>query len=282
MIFGDFPQSIMADEPMQTIADDPDPSPVRPIPVVSLEGESPRRARAAAAALSSPLCGPADAVGLHLVVGETDAWLAMSGSQVRIAFDSASMLHRRRGGQNELLGRAVGIKAGLQRSVWDATGGLGRDAFVLADLGCQVTLCERVPVLAWLLDEAINAARVSGYDKVREAAAKMTVQHYDSRLLHVPPDSILYLDPMFPERKKRAAVKKEAAMLQCLTDSEDDSESLWDWAWHQPVERIVVKRPLRAPALGSQKPSHTLAGKTVRFDVFVRQQESANPTEMGG
>lgn len=266
---------------MQTIVNDACSISPGLIPIAPVKGESSQRARAVAAQLSSPVCERGVSPGPLLVVGETDAWLEMGGSQVRIAFDSASMLHRRRGGQNELLGRAVGVKAGLQPSVWDATGGLGRDAFVLADLGCRVTVCERVSALAWLLEDAINAAEVSGYDQVREAAGRMIVRHEDSRHLDVPPGTVLYLDPMFPERKKSAAVKKEAAMLQCLVHSEDDGEALWEWAWRQPVERIVVKRALRAPVLGSQRPSHTLGGKSVRFDVFVRQCDDANPIWTG-
>jgi 16S rRNA (guanine1516-N2)-methyltransferase len=168
------------------------------------------------------------------------------------------------------LGRAIGVKAERKPLIWDATGGLGRDAFVLADLGCHVTLIERIPVLAWLVNEAVNAASVSAYQQVREAAARMTVITGDSLQTGVPPDAVLYVDPMFPERKKAAAVKKDAVMLQRLAGTIDDVDQLWSWAWAQPVERIVVKRPLRAPLLGSQRPSHTLSGKSVRFDVFVR------------
>ena len=165
----------------------------------------------------------------------------------------------------------MGLKADRKPPIWDATGGLGRDAFVLADLGCQVTLCERVPVLAWLLNQAVQAAAVSGVDQVRAAAEKMSVLAADSKTQRASAGTVIYLDPMFPERKKAAAVKKEAAMLQHLADQADDSESLWQWAWDQPVERIVVKRPLRAPILGNIRPAHTLKGKSVRFDVFTRR-----------
>ena len=170
-----------------------------------------------------------------------------------------------------MLGRAVGLKADRKPLIWDATGGLGRDAFVLADLGCEVTLCERVPVLAWLLDQAVHAAAVSGVDQVRAAAERMSVLAADSKTQRASAGTVIYLDPMFPERKKAAAVKKEAAMLQHLADLMDDGESLWQWAWDQPVERIVVKRPLRAPILGHIRPAHTLKGKSVRFDVFTRR-----------
>ena len=72
--------------------------------------------------------------------------------------------------------------------------------------------------------------------------------------------------------KKTAAVKKDAVLLQRLAGTTDDADQLWSWARAQPVERIVVKRPLRAPLLGPQRPSHTLSGKSVRFDVFVHQR----------
>ena len=170
-----------------------------------------------------------------------------------------------------MLGRAVGLKADRKPLIWDATGGLGRDAFVLADLGCEVMLCERMPVLAWLLDQAVQAAAVSGVDQIRAAAARMSVLAVDSKTQRTPAGTVIYLDPMFPERKKAAAVKKEAAMLQYLADPVDDCETLWQWAWDQPVERIVVKRPLRAPILGHIRPAHTLKGKSVRFDVFIRR-----------
>lgn len=239
--------------------------------VVSVQGESPARAREAAQQLELQYGSHQDSAGLILVVGETSAWLELEGVKVAVQFDSAAMQHRRKGGHNELLGRAVGLKADRKPLIWDATGGLGRDAFVLADLGCEVTLCERVPVLAWLLNQAVQAAAVSGVDQIRAAAGRMSVLATDSKTQRAPASTVIYLDPMFPERKKAAAVKKEAAMLQHLADQTDDGESLWQWAWDQPVERIVVKRPLRAPILGHTRPAHTLKGKSVRFDVFIRR-----------
>ena len=248
------------------------PSQQAPVPtVVSVQGESPARAREAAQQLGLQFGSHQDAAGLLLVVGETNAWLELEGVKVAVQFDSAAMQYRRKGGQNEMLGRAVGLKVDRKPLIWDATGGLGRDAFVLADLGCEVTLCERVPVLAWLLDQAVQAAAVSGVDQVRAAAERMSVLAADSKTQRAAAGTVIYLDPMFPERKKAAAVKKEAAMLQHLADQADDSESLWRWAWDQPVERIVVKRPLRAPILGQTRPAHTLEGKSVRFDVFIRR-----------
>ena len=109
------------------------------VTVISVQGESPARAWEAAQQLGLQYGTYQDPVGLLLVVGEASTWLELDGVRVAVQFDSAAMQHRRKGGHNEMLGRAVGLKADRKPLVWDATGGLGRDAFVLADLGCEVT-----------------------------------------------------------------------------------------------------------------------------------------------
>ena len=91
---------------MQTIMSDAGFAVPRPPAVLAVSGESRARARAAAAALSTELCAQKTGTNLLLVVGETDAWLEVDGTEVRVSFDSATMRHRRRGGQNELLGRS--------------------------------------------------------------------------------------------------------------------------------------------------------------------------------
>jgi 16S rRNA (guanine1516-N2)-methyltransferase len=85
---------------------------------------------------------------------------------------------------------------------------------------------------------------------------------------------VIYLDPMFPPRQKSAAVKKEMALLQLmLADADAGSQpaGLFDWAMSQNVARVVVKRGSRSQPLAGVKPSHTVDGRSVRFDVFVRR-----------
>ncbi|MEA2081044.1 MAG: class I SAM-dependent methyltransferase, partial [Pseudomonadota bacterium] len=79
---------------------------------------------------------------------------------IRIDFVGGALAHRRRfgGGRGQPLARAVGMKPGFSPTVWDATAGLGRDGFVLASLGCRVTLCERSAILAALLQDALQRA----------------------------------------------------------------------------------------------------------------------------
>ncbi len=56
------------------------------------------------------------------------------------------------------MGKAVGVGKRDGLSVLDATAGLGRDAFVLADLGCKVQLCERNALIHTLLADGLTRA----------------------------------------------------------------------------------------------------------------------------
>lgn len=212
-----------------------------------------------------------------LVVDTHEVWLQAlekpRPGRVAVDFMSPDMLFRRKSGHNEPLGRAVGIKADMKPRVFDATAGLGRDAFVLADLGCHVELSEASAVLHFLLREAKQAALLSASDKVVNAVERMTISCGDSTARTLEGFDVIYLDPMFPDRSKSAAVKKELATVQALlaNDAVDgQAQQLLDWALSQPVRRVVVKRPAKSAYLGGVRPSHTITGKTVRFDVLVR------------
>jgi len=191
---------------------------------------------------------------------------------VQVDFGAAQMRHRRRGGHNEPLGRAVGVGKWPRLRVVDATAGLGRDSFVLADLGCEVLMLERSPIAFALLRDGLLRASCSEDDWLREVSARLSLQHADSlqALRHYPGDApeVVYLDPMFPERKKSARVKKEMWLFQHLVEGEDNAGELLEQALRLASRRVVVKRPSRAPALAGQQPHYELAGKTVRFDVY--------------
>lgn len=217
-----------------------------------------------------------DAYELLLLLSTAGPALQLTGPKapgpVTVDFGSSSLRHRRRGGHNELLGKAVGLGRRPELDVLDATAGLGRDAFVLADLGCRVTLCERNPLIHYLLDRGLLAARESPDPWLRQVVARMALARGDARDQDVSarPCDVIYLDPMFPQRGKSAAVKKEMALFQhLLGDSTADDEQLLQWALAQPVARVVVKRPAKAPPLGARQPSHVIRGKAVRFDVHV-------------
>jgi 16S rRNA (guanine1516-N2)-methyltransferase len=154
--------------------------------------------------------------------------------------------------------------------VLDATAGLGRDAFVLASLGCQLTLMERMPVVAALLDDGIERAKLNS--DVADIAHNMclikssSIENMDSA---IAPD-VIYLDPMYPHREKSAAVKKEMRIFQSLVGEDLDADDLLEPALALAKYRVVVKRPSYAPPLADKKPSMSINMKKNRFDVYVK------------
>jgi len=197
---------------------------------------------------------------------------------VRAEFVTGKMGYRREhgGGSGQLVARAVGLqktKAGLH--VLDATGGLGQDAFVLASLGCRVSIFERNPVIHALLADGL--ARAALNMDCAPIVARMTLRAGSSidwltNAGEEPktPDAadVIYLDPMFPHRDKSALVKKEMQVFRTLVGDDNDSEALLAAALAAAKYRVVVKRPRKAPAIGGPEPGTRIEGKSSRYDIY--------------
>jgi 16S rRNA (guanine1516-N2)-methyltransferase len=171
----------------------------------------------------------------------------------------------------ELVAKAVGIKIGQSLRVLDATAGLGRDAFILAARGCDVQMLERSPVVALMLEDALQRGMADA--DVADVVARLQLQcvnatEYMCNLNPQDYPEVVYLDPMFPERSKSASVKKEMQFLQQLLGVDDDIDELFTAALQIATKRVVVKRPKMAPCISEHKPHHVIEGKSGRFDIY--------------
>lgn len=189
---------------------------------------------------------------------------------VRADWTSADTIRRIRAGKRQLLARAIGLHQRQRLSVLDATAGLGRDGFVLAALGAQVSLVERQPLFVQLLSDARARALL---DPVwREAAERTEIFAADARaFLDDSPRQwdVVHLDPMYPHRDKRALPQKEMQLLRELTDSDPDADELLLPALRCARLRVSVKRPLRAPYLAGRAPAFQLEGTQARYDIYL-------------
>ena len=176
-------------------------------------------------------------------------------------------------GRRQLLARAVGLHKMRGLRILDATAGLGRDGYILAALGAHLTLVERHPSIAALLADAHRRALTN--PATCEAAARLTLAAADSRTLFEQKWDVIYLDPMYPASGKTALAKKELQLLRELTGGDHDADSLLDAALANAQQRIVVKRPLKAPPLALRQPSLSLAGSQLRFDIYLTAKRSS-------
>ena len=193
---------------------------------------------------------------------------------VEVDFASPASLYRKQhgGGRKEPIVKAIGLKGNEGWHVVDATPGLGRDAFVLVSVGCKVTMIERSPIVAALLEDGIRRLVLS----FPELAAKMSLQHGNSAevMQYFTGENVnaIYLDPMFPHKKKSALVKKEMRLFQQLLGHDPDADALLAPARQLATHRVVVKRPNSAEVLAGEKPSMAIESKKHRFDVYLCQK----------
>jgi 16S rRNA (guanine1516-N2)-methyltransferase len=208
---------------------------------------------------------------LHLVVGERLELREAHTKTGPVYVDFADIKQRLKHGK-DLIAKAVGIKGSYRPTVLDATAGLGQDAFIMASYGCEVRMLERSPIIHGLLEDGLERAKKN--KELSDIMSRMSLSYGDAKLI-LPklsqderPD-VIYLDPMYPESGKSAAKRKEMRLFRELVGDDPDVPEVFEIALETALNRVVLKRPLKAPSYG--KPSFVTKGTTLRFDVYLTQ-----------
>lgn len=216
-------------------------------------------------------------------------------------FAGSEHSHRRRygGGNGQAIAKAVGVSGKFAPQVLDLTAGLGGDGFVLASLGCNVCMLERNSIVHSLLADGlsrgIEAARQEleqGVDELSSVINRLSLLEGNaanylsdlvSRITQLEPQAqvqeeqdtavwrpdVVYVDPMFPLRKKSAKVKKQMQAFHAIVGTDPDADQLLANALTVAKYRVVVKRPAGAGFLAETKPNYSLEGKSTRYDIYA-------------
>ena len=162
------------------------------------------------------------------------------------------------------LRKAIGYK-GSPLKILDITAGWGQDAWLLAELGCEVTAIEKNELVFIFLD-FLNK-------KPRPEAGKLNFilddsLHYLKTVKADNKPDVIYMDPMFQPNKKAASGKGLWILQQITETNEKKPIELFEEALNKSRKRIVVKRgrrekPFKGPLLCS------FSGRAIRFDVFA-------------
>ena len=220
-------------------------------------------------------------------------------------FAGSEHSHRRRhgGGNGQAIAKAVGVSGKFAPQVLDLTAGMGGDGFVLASLGCRVSMLERNPIVHSLLADGLSRCREAAHQELEQGDDELgavisrlsllegNATNYLSNLVakmaqlevgddaRVQADSepkpevwrpdVVYVDPMFPLRKKSAKVKKQMQAFHAIVGTDPDADDLLVNALDVAKYRVVVKRPAGAGFLADTKPNYSLEGKSTRFDIYA-------------
>lgn len=233
--------------------------------------------------LDLPLANPRhnhDGAWQLRIDGERRTVLRADGAELAIDFTSGNTARHAQEKNliNQPFAKAVGISSFEQRRqrfpvVVDATAGLGQDAWLIASLGCPVTLIEQSRVLAHLLEYALTSAQAN--PQYAPVADRMSVVCANAITWFADNDSspdVVYLDPMYPARRKSAKVKKGMQFLHELVGPQQAESSLLAAALRSATHRVVVKRPASAAPLQGTKnftgQVTTVSSPNTRYDVY--------------
>jgi len=178
---------------------------------------------------------------------------------VRTRINSGKKLH---------LARSIGINKRSGLKVLDAMAGFGVDAMVMLGLGCQLHLFERSPIMYVLLRDTLDRFNLTYKigDTVLECGDGVA---YLAGLSGPPQFDVIYLDPMFPQRKKNALPNRRAQLLSRLVTSTETERSvmrLIELSRQHAGMRVVLKRRRTDPV--ALKPDWQISARTVRYDVY--------------
>lgn len=160
------------------------------------------------------------------------------------------------------------LKSHDNLTVLDMTGGLGRDSILFALAGISVTVIERNPYLACIL----NFLQLNFALELTE----LNVIHTDSTDYIKNTEQIytcIYYDPMF-EDNKHALSKKDMQLIDIFVHKSLSQANLVDnseiYRCAKSIcHKLIVKRDNKQETfIRDPKPTYQKIGKTIRFDVY--------------
>lgn len=167
------------------------------------------------------------------------------------------------------LAQAIGRKT---KTVIDATTGWAQDSLHIFRMGYDLQCIERSPIMLALLEDAFKRLeQVDWMQRLDLSAPQLLAGNAIDVLanLEFSPDCI-YIDPMFPPKRKKSALpKKSMLILRDLLGDDLDRESLFDAAFSATAKKVIVKCPDHAEPLGG-KPNESFGSKLLRYDVYLK------------
>jgi len=158
------------------------------------------------------------------------------------------------------------------KSVLDITAGFCGDAFRLAMMGYKVTAIERSPVITTLVEDGIRRAK-EDREFWAEFGNRFSFKQGDILNGYNPePHDVVYLDPMFPPKRKKSALPPGPIQhIQSLVGFDNPKETLehFNRAHELATNKVVLKRPTYKQGF-QQSPVHVFEGKLVRYEVYLQ------------
>ena len=145
--------------------------------------------------------------------------------------------------------------------------GTGKDSTLLLSFGGKVLAFERNEVIYNLLCFYFHClGELSDFPKDR---LQLINGEFGSSVIDVVPD-VIYFDPMYAKvANKKAAPRRQMQEFRSFVGVDNDYLSQFEKALAVAKNRVVLKRPIKSPIVMEEKCSHSIFGKSTRYDVYL-------------
>jgi len=167
----------------------------------------------------------------------------------------------------ELLLKACGIKKIKKPTILDITAGWGRDGFILANSGCNVTMLEKSDIVYTLLEDGLNRLRANRDLDIK--CINTDALDYLNKLNIDEYPNVIYIDPMRDIEGKSAKNKKEMEILRNIVGIEKNIDTLINAALKCAKNRVVIKFDRLYENPYKNKCDISFDGSNSRFDVYL-------------
>jgi 16S rRNA (guanine1516-N2)-methyltransferase len=131
-------------------------------------------------------------------------------------------------------------------------------------------MCERSPIVGALLEDGLYRAAIEEKTAGIIGRIKLVLEDTQEYLRRQNETfHTIYLDPMYPHKNQTALNKLTLRVIRSLVGDDQDGNTLLVTALKTAENRVVVKRPLKAPLLSATQPSHAILMKNSRFDIYL-------------
>lgn len=172
----------------------------------------------------------------------------------------------------EPLAKAIGLK-NLKNNqlIWDMSCGTGKDTLLLLKFGGIVQAFERnQQIFDMLLFHQYLMEDFSDFPSERLnifLGAPLDLPHMIS-------PQVIYFDPMYGDSaSKKAAPRAQMAMFRDFVGEDVDFLEHLEFALNTARERVVLKRSIKSPILSKERFSHSIFGKSTRYDIYINHQK---------
>lgn len=226
---------------------------------------------------------------IHGLSGESGIYLRLSHERLELEqggpdspgatyvdfLDSKIQTRVRTTFKKDPLMKAMGLpREGLR--IFDLTAGMAKDSFVFFSQGAHVTAFEKNEVVFSLLEDGYRrwVASSGGSERFHIAFGDAfeileSINGKPSSEIPYQKPDVIYIDPMYPQKKSSAKPKKEMEVFRKILEPDSRVEELLERSLEVAQYRVVLKRPLKSDFAGGRKPTHSFESKLVRFDMYL-------------